>query len=136
MTGWLIPAILALCIWGFWGLFPRLACAHINPSSALVFQTLGSIVMVLIVLLTTRFKLETHSRGILFALLGGAAGTLGSAFYNIAAKNGKISVVVALTAMYPVVTILLSYFWLGEPLTKKTLAAISLAMSSIIVLSL
>jgi transporter family protein len=92
--------------------------------------------MVVIVLLATKFKLETHSRGILFALLGGAAGTLGSAFYNVAAKNGKISVVVALTAMYPVVTILLSYFWLGEPLTKKTLAAISLAMSSILVLSL
>lgn len=134
--GWLIPAILALLIWGFWGLFPKLACEHISPVSALLFQTIGSVTMVTIILISTKFKIDLNSRGIMFAVMGGAAGTLGSVFYNTAAKSGKISVVVALTAMYPMVTILLSYFWLGEPLTGKTMVAISLALSSIVILSL
>ncbi|GAB4280490.1 MAG: EamA family transporter [Candidatus Rifleibacteriota bacterium] len=133
---WLIPALLALVIWGFWGLFPKLACAHISPISALFFQTLGSVIIVAVILLGNKFKVEFHSRGIMFALLGGAAGTLGSVFYNTAAKTGKISVVVALTAMYPIVTIVLSYFWLDEPLTGKTITAIGLAISSIIVLTI
>lgn len=114
---WLILALLTLMMWGFWGFFPKIATAYINPKSALIYEVLGTIIVGVIILLVTEFKVETHPKGILFAILTGIAATLGTFFFFYAVTKGTASVTVTITALYPLITIILSYIILKETIT-------------------
>jgi transporter family protein len=132
MENWIVTAIISLVIYGFWGFFPKLAVSYINPVSALIFQVAGAMVIGLFCLALTGFHPETHPRGILFALLTGISGVLGTLFYFMAASRGKIGVVVSITALYPLITILLAFFFLKEPLTFKQLLGMFFSLVAIL----
>lgn len=135
MTQWLAPAILALMSFGLWGLFTKLAINYIDSKSALVFQTAGVLVIGLIALFLLDFKPSTDVKGLSFGLLTGLAYGVGCLFYFIAADKGKIITVVTLTALYPLVTIILSYFVLNEAINLKQCLGIALALAAIYFLS-
>ncbi|MHC5080458.1 MAG: EamA family transporter [Planctomycetota bacterium] len=50
--------------------------------------------------------------------------------------KGKASVVVPLTALYPVVTLVLVFVFLREPLTAKQGVGIALALAAMVLFSL
>lgn len=135
MNHWLLPSLIALLSFGLWGLFTKLSVIHIDSRSALIYQTLGVAVIALIILATMNFKIQTDSKGIMYALLTGLAYGVGCLFYFIAASKGKIITVVTLTALYPLVTIVLAYFLLKEGVTIKQGAGIALAIGAIILMS-
>lgn len=135
MTQWLPAAILSLLSFGLWGLFTKFAILHVDSKSALIFQTAGVLLVGLFILSTMKFKPASDIRGISFGLLTGIAYGLGCLFYFIAADKGKITTVVTLTALYPLVTILLSYFLLREAVSMKQGVGILLALFSIYLLS-
>ena len=60
------------------------------------------------------------------------AGTL---CFFAAAERGKISLVVSVTALYPLITIILAALFLKEPLTLKHLAGMACALVAILLLS-
>jgi transporter family protein len=62
MKPWFIYALLTLFCWGLWGLFSGLASAHSRPRQTLIFQAVGVIAVVLVVLSLEHFQLQ---RGIL-----------------------------------------------------------------------
>ena len=130
----LIFSLFALLCWGAWSFFPRLAVQHLNPKSVLMFGVLGA-VLVSIVMLFFGFKPEIHPQGILFSMLSGIAGIVGTLFFIYALTMGKSSVVIALTALYPLVAIFLAFIILKEPITMIQGAGILLALLSIILLS-
>ena len=136
MPIWLLFALLALALWGVWGIFPKLATNYLSPTSVMVYEGIGHIVVVVAVLAYLGFRPEVHPKGITFAILAGLVGTLGSLVFLFALSRGKASVVVPLTAMYPVVTIGLSLWLLHEPLTLKQGAGIVLALLAILMFSL
>ena len=35
MKDWFLPAVFIPLVWGFWGLFPKLAVRYISPTSAM-----------------------------------------------------------------------------------------------------
>lgn len=135
MAQWLTPAILALLSFGLWGLFTKLAIAHIDSKSAIVFQTVGVLVVGLITLCLINFKPATDLKGLGFGLLTGIAYGVGCLFYFIAVDKGKVITVVTLTALYPLVTIVLSYFLLREGVNIKQCAGIVLALVAIYLMS-
>ncbi|MEW6594320.1 MAG: EamA family transporter [Thermodesulfobacteriota bacterium] len=135
MENWLLTALISLVIYGFWGFFPKLAVSYINPQSALVYQVAGAAVVGLLALSFIQFQPETHPKGILFAMLTGIAGILGTLFFFAAARSGKIAVVVSITALYPLFTILLAALFLREPITMKQLAGMALALIAIVLMS-
>ncbi len=128
---WMIYALLSLVIYGFWGFFPKLAVEHIRPLSALVYEVAGAILVGLCCLVAVGFKPDTHPKGIIFAMLTGIAGMLGTLFFFAAAGKGKISVVVSMTALYPLITILLAALILKEPITVKQVFGMLFAMLAI-----
>jgi transporter family protein len=81
------------------------------------------------------FEPDTHPKGVLFAVLTGISGVVGTLFYFAAATRGKISVVVSLTALYPLITILLAAFILKEPVTLKQIIGMGFALVAIVLLS-
>ena len=135
MDNWFASAVLALLIYGFWGFFPKLAVSYINPQSALVYQVVGGMLVGLLVLFLVGWRPETHPLGILFALLTGITGVLGTLFYYAAASRGNISVVVSMTALYPIITICLAFLFLHEPLTVKQVIGMIFAIAAIVLFS-
>lgn len=135
MLNWFSSSILALLSFGFWGLFTKLAVDHIDFKSAIIYQTLGVIVVGLIGLTLVDFKPATDSKGIFFAILTGLFYAFGCLFYFIAASRGKIITVVTLTALYPLVTILLSHYLFKEAIGIKKIIGISLAFLAIFLMN-
>ena len=120
---------------GAWGFFPKLAVSYISPQSALVYQVIGGLFVGFIALALVNFKPETHPLGILYAFLTGITGVLGTLFYYAAASRGQISIVVSLTALYPLITILLAIIFLHESLVLKQYIGLCFALTAIILLA-
>lgn len=135
MESWLIPAFTALVIYGLWGFFPKLAVTYINPTSALIYEVAGAMLVGLISLFWVGFQPESHPKGILFAVLTGVAGMLGTLFFFAAASRGRISVVVSMTALYPIITIILAAIFLREPVTARQVLGMFCAVAAIILLT-
>jgi transporter family protein len=136
MTNWLPAAFLSLFSFGLWGLFTKLTVLHIDSRSALVYQTIGVAIIGLITLSLVNFKPATDTKGLMYAVLTGTAYGIGCLFYFVAASKGKIITVVTLTALYPLITILLAYFVLKEAVTLKQWIGIALALVSILLMSI
>ncbi len=135
MPTWLLYSILALIIYGFWGFFPKLAVNYIRPMSALIYEVSGALVVGICCLLFVDFRPDFNPRGVLFAVLTGICGMLGTLFFFAAASKGKISVVVSLTALYPLITIFLAAVFLKESLSVKQIIGMVFALVAIYLLS-
>lgn len=135
MTDWFLFALIALLMYGLWGFFPKVAIKYISPKSILIYEVVGGLIIGLIVLFYIGFKPEIHTKGITFAILTGIAGAIGTLFFFFALLRGKLSVVVTMTALYPVVTILLAFIILQEPVTLKQGIGIIFALVAIVLLS-
>jgi len=132
---WLPATLVSLICFGFWGFFSKLAILHINSKSALVYQSLGVALVGLITLGLLQFKLDVSLKGISFATLAGMSTGLGCLFFFIAADKGKVTTVVTMTALYPIITILLAYLILHESVNLKQASGIALALAAIYLLS-
>lgn len=133
---WFIFAILALIMWGLWGFFPKLSTNYINPKSALVYEVIGSVIVGMIIAFLVGFKPEVQIKGITFAVLTGIAATLGTLFFLYAVSMGKASIVVTTTALYPLITILLAFLILHEPITITQGIGILLALIAMVLFTL
>lgn len=135
MTNWISPALLALGSFGMWGLFTKLAVLHIDSKSAFIYQSLGVVIIGIIALGSMSFKPAIETKGIVYAILTGITYGIGCLFYLVAASKGKIITVVTLTALYPLVTILLAYILLKEVVSYKQGIGIALALVAILLMS-
>jgi len=133
-TGFIF-ALAALVLWGFWGFLPKLTVGYIGPKSALVWEVVGSILVGVVVLVMLGFKPETHPRGVLLGILTGIFALLGALAFLYAVRKSNVSVIVALTALYPVVVILLSYFILHENITIKQGVGMVFALIALVLFS-
>ncbi len=60
---------------------------------------------------------------------------MGGLFYIMAVGRGKVSVIVTMTALYPIITIILAAVFLKEPITIKQGCGMILAVLSIVLLA-
>jgi transporter family protein len=132
---WLSSAFLALFSFGLWGFFSKFSVLHLDAKSALVYQTIGVLLTGLLMLGFMKFKPAVDAKGISFALLTGVAYGVGCLFYLMAASRGKLITVVTMTALYPLVTMLLAYWFLHEAINFKQCLGIILAIAAIVLLS-
>jgi len=135
MINWLPAALFSLLSFGLWGFFTKLAVLHIDSKSALIYQTVGVLVIGLIAFNFMNFKIATDTKGMVYAGLTGIAYGIGCLFYFIAASRGKIATVVTLTALYPIITILLASLLLKEAISIKQWLGIVFALIALILMS-
>ena len=135
MNGWIFWTFLAMATFGAWGFFPKLVVIYIKPQSALIYQVMGGLLVGIVSLAMIKFRPETHPMGILYALLTGITGVLGTLFYYVAASRGQISIVASLTALYPLITILLAVVFLHETLVFKQIVGLCFAVAAMILLA-
>jgi len=125
---WYFYAILTVVVWGIWGLFSKIASNYAKPRQALIFQTVGVLAFGLVVLAVEKFRIEWSFPGFSWAALAGFLVFAGFLTFFAALEQGKASTVVTLSALYPLVTIVLSIVFLREKLTTRQGIGILLAL--------
>lgn len=135
MKIWYLYAVLTVLTWGLWGFCSKIAANYTKPKQALLFQTVGIMVFALLVLMLEKFKIEWHPLGFNWAALGGFLAFVGFLTFFAALDQGKASTVVTLSALYPLVTILLSIGFLHERLTMRQGVGIVLALAASMLLA-
>lgn len=119
MKTWYVYSVLTVVTWGLWGVFSKLASNYSRPRQALLFQTAGVLAFAVVVFFMEKFRVEWSLPGFSWAALGGFFAFLGFLTFFAALDQGKASTVVTLSALYPLVTILLSILFLHERLAPR-----------------
>lgn len=130
MKPWFLYALLTLFCWGLWGLFSGLASAHSRPRQTLIFQAVGVIAVVLVVLSLEHFQIQHTAAGFWWSAAAGAVNFVGFLVFFAAVDKGKVSTVIALSSLYPVVTIILSVLLLHEKITRREGLGIAFALAA------
>lgn len=116
MPRWLLYSVLAIVLFGVWGLISTAASQAMPASAVQVFSTIGLVPVGLLLALSPNLRRgERLGRGCAFAFLTGLCGSLGNvALFEALRRGGEASAVYPLTGMYPLVTLGLARAVLGE----------------------
>lgn len=135
------PGILAgglalLLVWGAWGLIAKFALRELELQ-AVIWNQLASLTLLPVYFLVFRemLPLKFAWTGIGWALLAGLLGAGGTLILYLLLRAAPASVVIPISALYPVVTVILSIFILGEKLSWQQGVGLVLAVSAIWLLS-
>ena len=132
---WLPFALLTLLGWGLWGLVQKPLTDRIDVWSVAFLQFATTLTWGLGAALVRRKALDPRTAGLKFAAAAGLGSYFGSLAFLLAIDLGSASVVVPMTAMYPLVTIILGVVFLSERLTTSHKAGVVLALAAIFFLS-
>jgi bacterial/archaeal transporter family protein len=135
MKIWYFYALMTVVLWGVWGVFSKLGGAHSRPRQVLLFQSVGVLAFALVTLAIERFRIEPSLPGFSWSFAAGFFTFVGFLTFFAALDQGKASTVVTLSALYPVVTILLSIAFLHERLTVRQGAGIVFALVASVLLA-
>jgi transporter family protein len=135
LSPWLLFTVVTLVCFGVVGLLQKLSTDLVSAESALVWLIVGFLLLQPL-LYPGRAMFGYSARNITFVLLAGVLNALGSWAILAAMKNGgKASVVVPLTAVYPMVVCLVAPFILNEHITRMQGAGIACALGAIFLLA-
>jgi transporter family protein len=135
MRDWLLNSLIALVCFGLWAFLPKVSVKYINPKSALIYEVSGGILVAAIMWFSIDKGIDLDLRGSVPAFLTGIIGYLGMFYFLHAVNIGKVSVVASLTAVYPVVTVVLAAVILKEKITSIQYIGIFLATTGVALLS-
>jgi transporter family protein len=137
VPAWMWLSVVTIVLWGAWGLESKLVVDRISPWMNQVLFSLGLVPVIVWLLFSKRVHSGTNMRrGAWYALLTGLLGGVGNiAFYVALARGGKVSVVVPLTCLFPLVTVIAAFLILKEKLTRAQNLGLVLALVAIYLLS-
>ena len=139
---WLLWSLATIVLWGLWGLVSKVASDGVDAYTNQLLYTVGLAPLIAFVawnLWKSRKtdKTEGRGRGIFWAFLTGILGGVGNlAFFQALVTGGKASVVAPVTALFPMVTVLLALLVLRERLGKQQWVGLGLAFVAIYLLSM
>ena len=139
MPRWLAFSLLTILVWGAWGAVSKVASEGIDANTNQVFFTLGLLPLMALVWRSSRNSgNETGRRiGIAWAFLTGILGGTGNiAFFRALVMGGKASIVSPVTALFPLVTVILAVTLLHERVGTAQRMGLVLALAAIYLLSM
>lgn len=136
MPRWLLYTLLAVVCWGVWALLGKLIGDALSPALTQALSTIGLLPIMLVLWRTPRTQsggqLTNVARGKWFAFGAGVITCLGNiAYYDVLNRGAKASMVVPLTALYPLVTVLLAMVVLKEHLNLIQGLGLALSLAAI-----
>ena len=132
---WLLYTLLALVCFGIVGFLQKVSTDRISAESALVWLIVG-FVLLLPFIYTGPATFHYPARSILYVVAGGLLNALGSWALLAAMKHGgKASIVVPMTAVYPMLVCLVAPLLLHEILTLVQGIGIALGLGAILLLA-
>ena len=141
LPAWLVWSLATIALWGTWGLVSKIASAGVDAYVNQLLYTAGLAPLLIFVAWTVHRqsandRREGRAAGVSWAFLTGILGGVGNiAFFQALVKGGKASVVAPVTALFPMVTVLLALVFLKERLSRTQWAGLALAFVAIYLLS-
>lgn len=138
---WLLWSLATIALWGAWGLVSKVASDGVDVYANQLLYTLGLAPLMLFVAWTVwkhspRESPRERRKGIFWAFLTGILGGLGNlAFFQALVKGGEASIVAPVTALFPMVTVLLAVLFLKERIGRTQWMGLALAFVAIYLLS-
>jgi bacterial/archaeal transporter family protein len=132
---WLWYAAITLIAWGIVGLLQKLSTNYISAESSLIWLVVGFLLLEPL-LYPGGALLHYSARNLTWALLSGVLNAVGAwALFAAMKSGGKASIVAPLTALYPLVVIILVPFVLHESITRLQLVGVGCALIAVVLLS-
>jgi transporter family protein len=135
VPAWLPSALLVLAGWGIWGLVQKPLTDETDVWSVAFVQFGVTLTWGLGAAFVRRQNLDPRTPGFKFATGAGVLAYAGSLTFLLAIDRASASLVVPMTAMYPVVTIILGVVLLNERLTVSHKVGVVLSLAAIFFLS-
>jgi transporter family protein len=128
MPAWLAYSLLVIVLWGIVGLLQKLGTNRVSANSLLIWLMAGYVLLIPWLLSTTRLS-DLTPRDTIIGTLAGITNGLGAWYLFASLESGaKASVAIPLTALNPLLTILLAMIFLSERLTGLQWFGILLAI--------
>ena len=138
MKAWLLFSILATVLWGFWGFFAKLSARSVGPEKLLLLATAGNLLVypVYLALYWRHLSFSFAKPDQWFAVVSGSVSAVAALFFYFAFTRGEASKIVAITATYPILTVLLALIFLGEQMSPVKCTGIAFAVFGVILISI
>ena len=133
LKDWRLLIIIYLFLAGIWGVLVKVASTNLNPYT-MSFVALTSACLTVTVFSFTKLNWQSNFGVIMAAVCGCLGGISSLLFYHII-KKAPASIVVPVSSLYIVVTVVLSYFFLGEPISIKKILGIVFGLIAIALLT-
>ena len=109
MKPWILYAFMTLMFWGLWGFCSKLASNYSRPRQTLLFQAVGCRrIRVGGARQLSAFMIQPTAAGFGWSFAAGFVNFMGFLAFFAAVEKGKVSTIISLSSLYPVITILLS----------------------------
>jgi transporter family protein len=135
IAAWLPFSLLSLLGWGLWGFVQKPLTDRIDVWSIAFLEGTTTLALALVWAIALREQLSPRQRAVPFVMAAAACGYTGNIAFLMAVERGTASVVVPLTAMYPLVTIAVSMAVLKESISASQKLGVVLAAGAIFFLS-
>src|SRR5687768_4461105 len=131
--GWLVYCLIAIAIWGVWGIISKAAEKHASSETIQVVSVIGVLPAGLALMGSKNLKKGRRiGLGCLYAFGTGICGSSGNlAMLKSFAGGGDASVVLPYTGMFPLVTVLLAVLILRERMNWIQVAGIGVALVAV-----
>ncbi len=136
-----MSSVAAICIaiillWGVWAFLFKVGADEIGVKKAIFYAYLtGIIISAAIIAYSYPGKLEL-GKGVAIIVLATLLGFVGTIIWYFALEKYRASIITPFTALYPVVTVLLSIVILKEKLSPVNIIGIILAIMAGVLLSI
>ena len=125
---WVVLAMLTIAAWSAVGLLQKLSSTLLDPAALVFWVAIGLFVgsVPLVAWLPSISRPELTGGGILLGLSCGVTNALGNwCLFRALKHGGPAAIAIPLSALYPLLTVLLAVLVLGETLTfQQTLGAL------------
>ena len=135
-NNWLLPSLGALVLWGISLFLPKMALQRLSIESVLFYDAIGCMIVALLILFFLRGKLEKDKKGIVIAACTSGMGIFSAILYFYALRLGPVATIVTITAMSPIVTLILARVFLKNKINRIQILAIGMAIMAITLLIL
>src|SRR5581483_2646239 len=134
MSRWIVCSLGAVLVWGIWGLVFSMASGMMPPLMVLVIETAGMAPIVAALFFTKNVRKGGRiGRGTAWAVFTGIGGALANVTFSEAiVRGGEASIITPLTAMYPLVTVVLAAAFLRERINVVQGLGIGAALVAIV----
>lgn len=134
---WLLYALAAATCWGIWGVLAKGPSRELSGWMTQVLFTFALIPSVILACCSKQVKVGTNKpRGLFWGFVAGLIAAAGNIFFYLALEDGaETSIAIPLTSIYPLVTIVIAYFWFKERLNAVQGVGILIALGALVLLS-
>ena len=132
---WMAYALLTLLLFGMSCITQKFTTRYISDELSTIFFTIGFIPLALLIWLAGSPPWNLNARDWTLGIAVGLLMAIGTLALFAAMRRGKASIVTPLTALYPLITVILAVLFLNEHLDLTKIAAIAVALVAAMALS-